>query len=395
MDVSNVSNRQYAFVRDYSAEVNKQENDKDINFFDDEWSGEIFRKMEFDSLADWLQDKDKVCTDGEDDGTLSIGEGLKAFGKGFLGGLIKMAINHPLATAVAIGLGAAAVALTGGAILPVLGAIGLTLGAGTTAYGVYGYATADNDGDAKMALETAGTGLMTTILSVMSAGSVLEKAAEAGVKSAEVSSEANVFTKSVQMFKAVPEALKVSKNNFMDISGLSVVSETAASSEVAVGTRTFTEEEMYQSVVNGEFESLADKPNYTVKAILQKFAKENGLVFKDNEGSFVLEDNSGHVIREVHKGFWDGQWYDHLHAYNDKGNMTNRFVLNNQGKWQSTVEFMYDDAGNKVMSYGYGGKAGTNIVVQEAGSYSRTEMTLDEFVDKFGFVPKYYNEINP
>lgn len=184
-----------------------------VSFFDEKWSGQQIAKYTGDNvITDWLQNKDKVCTDGKDDGKIGVKEGTKSFLKGLIGGIPKAIINHPVATLVAVGVGAAAVAATGGAILPVLGAIGVTAGVGMTGYGTYKAVTAKTDGEAKQALETMGLGVATTVLSANAADKMLDNAAKAGVKSAQVSKDASTISKTVQMFKATPEALKVSKD---------------------------------------------------------------------------------------------------------------------------------------------------------------------------------------
>ena len=194
-----------------SVKTNKQEV---VSFFDSKWSGHQITKIFGDNwMTDWLQDKDKKCTDGKNDGKLSLSEGAKSFAKGLIGGIPKAVINHPISTAITIGLGAVATTLTGGAILPVFGAIGIASGIGMAGYGTYKAATAETDGEAKQALETLGLGITTTTMSIGGAGQALESAAKAGVKSAEVAEDANAFTKMIQLFKSIPEALKVSYNN--------------------------------------------------------------------------------------------------------------------------------------------------------------------------------------
>lgn len=183
-----------------------------VSFFDEKWSGHQIAKLTGDNVVtDWLQNKDKVCTDGKDDGKLSAGQYALSFSKGLIGGIPKAIINHPITTAVAVVTGVAAVALTGGAILPVLGAAGVVTGVGMVGYGGYKAATAKTDGEAKQALETMGMGVTTTALSVAAADKALEKAAEAGVKSAQVPEDAGILDKTVQMFKAIPECLTKSK----------------------------------------------------------------------------------------------------------------------------------------------------------------------------------------
>ena len=152
-------------------------------FFDSNWSGKQIAKLTGDNIfTDWLQDKDKVCTDGEDDGKLSLMESAKSLGKGLIGGIPKTIINHPLATAVTVGLGAAAIALTGGAAAPLVFGLGAVGGALTAGNGIYQASKATTDAEAKMAYENIGTGVAFTAVSVK------------GVKS----SKENIATKKAQ-----------------------------------------------------------------------------------------------------------------------------------------------------------------------------------------------------
>lgn len=199
-----------------------------VSFFDEKWSGHQIEKLVGDNFfTDWLQDKDKVCTDGKDDGKLGFWESTKSIAKGLIGGIPKMIINHPVATLVM----GAAVPLTGGAILPVLGAVGLVAGIGMVGYSGYKAANATTDSEAKIALETMGTGITTTALSVKSVDTVLKTAANAGVKSAQVSEDAGFFQKMLQMFKAIPESLTKSKEWT-----LSYLKGTPVNIELANGT---------------------------------------------------------------------------------------------------------------------------------------------------------------
>ena len=204
----------YVTTKKVAKKTVKQPKQEEVSFWDSKWSGHQIAKLTGENdFTDWLQDKDKVCTDGKDDGKIGFWEGAKSLAKGLIGGIPKAMINHPITTAVTVGLGAAATVLTGGAILPVLGAIGVASGVGMAGYGTYKAATAKTDGEAKQALETLGMGVTTTVLSSASAGKALESAQSAGVKSAKVAEDANILTKTAQMFKAIPEALKVSGRN--------------------------------------------------------------------------------------------------------------------------------------------------------------------------------------
>lgn len=204
----------YVTTKKVAKKTVKQPKQEEVSFWDSKWSGHQIAKLTGDNaFTDWLQDKDKVCTDGKDDGKIGFWEGTKSLAKGLIGGIPKAVINHPVATAVTVGLGAAATVLTGGAILPILGAAGVVSGVGMAGYGTYKAATAKTDGEAKQALETLGMGVTTTVLSSASAGKALESAQSAGVKSAKVAEDASILTKTTQMFKATPEALKVSGHN--------------------------------------------------------------------------------------------------------------------------------------------------------------------------------------
>ena len=242
----------------------QQKPQESVSFFDEKWSGYQIAKLTGDNdFTDWLQNKDKVCTDGKDDGNIGLWEGVKSFGKGLIGGIPKAMINHPLATAITIGLGTVATAATGGAILPVLGAIGVLTGVGMSGYGTYKAITAKTDGEAKQALETLGMGVTSTALSIASADKALEKAAEAGVESAKVSKDAGIIDKTVQMFKATPEALKVGKNQYMS-NKLGVTYKSYISGKGQVNKRNI--ETIHESADNA-VNSIIDDANRSGRAL--------------------------------------------------------------------------------------------------------------------------------
>ena len=165
----------------------KKENNTSITF-SEWWNGEksltstLARKVGFDGFADWLEDKDKVCTDGKDDGKLSFGEGTKSFFKGLIGGIPKAIIKHPLITAGTIGLGAGIMALTGGAAAPLLWGLGALFTVGSAAVNVYKASTAKTDAEAKMALEGTGTAAQSAVLLGLTYNSTMLAASKAGVK---------------------------------------------------------------------------------------------------------------------------------------------------------------------------------------------------------------------
>lgn len=159
-------------------------------------------------FSDWLNDKDKVCTDEADDGSISLGEAAKSFGKGLMG-IVKGVINNPITSALVIGGGVLLTRGKGKALLPTLTAIGTTLGIGTIGYGGYKAATAKTDGEAKAAYESIGNGVFALGTSILGAKSSLDAAAKAGVESAKGSRYMNAAEATVQCFKSVPESLSV------------------------------------------------------------------------------------------------------------------------------------------------------------------------------------------
>ena len=127
-------------------------------------------------VTDFLNDKDKVCTDGKDDGSLTFAEGAESFVKGFIGGIPKAIINNPI-TSLAVVAGAVGLTvITGGAALVPLTVAGGALSAAGIGYGAYKAATAETDAEAKQALETAGTSTMGLALT----GAALKPALKAG-----------------------------------------------------------------------------------------------------------------------------------------------------------------------------------------------------------------------
>ncbi len=172
----------------------------------------IGETLDLNAFQRWWHDVDKVSTDGKDDGKLSFGESLESFGKG-LAGIVKGVAKHPIATALTLAGGAALTVLTGGAALPVLAAAGATVGVGMIGVGAYKAVTAETDAEAKQAWETIGNGTFAVAASALSAKPSLNAAAKAGVTSAQVGKDMNIAQATVQTFKTVPEAVKMSALN--------------------------------------------------------------------------------------------------------------------------------------------------------------------------------------
>ena len=203
------------YIKQVKVNKNTPKKEENVGFFDERWSGyQIAKLTGNNALTDWLQNKDKVCSDGEDDGKLSIGQITLNLTKGIIGGIPKAIINHPVATTVTAVVGGTIIAAVGASVLPVIGTVGLIAGIYTIGKGIYNSVTAKTDKEAKLALENLGMGITSTALTVASTGQILDNAAKAGVESAKVAKDASSLTKTVQMIKAIPEALKLSCKNF-------------------------------------------------------------------------------------------------------------------------------------------------------------------------------------
>jgi len=227
-------------------------------------------------FSDWLKDKDKVCTDGKDDGHISLTEGLKSVGKGFIG-IVKTAINHPVATAVTVAAGAALTVATGGAALPVMAAAGAAIGAGMIGYGGYKAATAKTDGEAKQALETAGNGLFAVATAAAGAKSALSAAEKAGVTSAAGAKSMNTAKAVVQTFKSTPQALKVSAQNIKGNAAALATGAVTANSNKLLGS------DKYMSKAN-DVQAYRFNPNGTEEEILAN----NPGVFRGTDGKYYV-----------------------------------------------------------------------------------------------------------
>ena len=152
-------------------------------------------------FSDWLHNDDKVCTDGFDDGSLSLEETAESFGKGLIG-IVKTAVNHPIAIGLTVAAGIGLTALTGGT--------------GMVGYGAYKAATAETDAEAKQAWETIGNGTFAVATSALGAKASLNAAAKAGVTQARGANYMNTTEQVVQCFKVTPEAVKVSGANIVE-----------------------------------------------------------------------------------------------------------------------------------------------------------------------------------
>ena len=171
--------------------------------------GDMFRKLT-PEVSDWVEDKDKGCFDRKNDGKISLKEGIEYGIKGFLFGAVKEVIKHPVATAVAVGVGVTLTAVTGGAALPVMAAVGAAASAATVGYGAYKVAAAKTDAEAQQGCETIGMGVFGLVTATLSSKNALDKAAEAGVVGAKRAEDATYVESLGQCFKTTPEALKVS-----------------------------------------------------------------------------------------------------------------------------------------------------------------------------------------
>lgn len=227
----------------------------------------------------WLNDEDKICTDGNDDGKLSFKEGATSFGKGLIG-IVKSTINHPFKTLACIGAGVGISVLTGGAALPIMAVAGATIGAGTIAYGGYKAATAETDGEAKQAFETMGNGTFALGTSALGAKGALKVASKAGVDSAANLATNNPIQNLVNCAKVTPEAttvcLKNAKGNFL----------TLATGRLHANCNELREDTMpYKSKPN-DVQAYRFNPNGTPEEIVSN----NPGVFRGEDGNFYVKN---------------------------------------------------------------------------------------------------------
>lgn len=145
-----------------------------------------------EEIIEWLNDDDKYCTDGIDDGNISLNETIESIGKGIFG-IVKTAIKHPIATAATVAGSAILTVATGGAILPVLVSAGVATGCVQIGKGVYNAITAESDAEAKSAYENIGNGIFSLAASSLGAKTALKSASTAGVTSAENANNLNTF----------------------------------------------------------------------------------------------------------------------------------------------------------------------------------------------------------
>ena len=233
--------------------------------------------LDMNAFERWWFDVDKVSTDGKDDGKLSAGEKMESFGKG-LAGIIKGIGKHPIATAVTVAAGVGLTVITGGAALPVMAAAGAAIGAGTIGYGAYKAATAETDAEAKQAWETMGNGTFALGASAVSAKPALNAASKAGVTSAKIAKDTNIAKATIQTFKTIPEALKMSALNTKgNVLTWTTGTVHAHSNALQYGA------EAYMSKAN-DVQAYRFNPNGTPEEILAN----NPGVFRGADGKYYL-----------------------------------------------------------------------------------------------------------
>ena len=265
MVLSNTNIQTNSYYTNSNIIKNEQSTTKECNTENTNW------------FKNWLDDKDKVCTDGNDNGKLSVSEALGSFGKGLMG-IVKSAIKHPIATGITIAAGAALTIATGGAALPILVGAGALIGTGQIGYGAYKAFTADTDGEAKQAFETMGNGTFAVAASALSAKGALNAAAKAGVSSAEGAKDMNALQATVQCIKSAPQAIAQSaaniKGNYLTLSTGVVHANSNALRNGQVE---------YMSKAN-EVKAYRFNPNGSESEIL----KNNPGVFKNADGQYCI-----------------------------------------------------------------------------------------------------------
>lgn len=237
------------------------------------------KTVDTSSFKAWLDDADKVSTDGKDDGKLSLKESISSFGKGLVG-IVKTTINHPIKTIASVAVGAGIVAITGGAALPFMAVGGAILGAGTIGFGAYKAINAKSDGEAKQAFETMGNGTFSLATSALASKSALKIASKAGVKSATNLATNNPIKNLVNCAKVLPEALKISarntKGNFL----------TLATGKLHAHCNEFREDTMPFKSKPNEVQAYRFNPNGTPEEIVAN----NPGVFQGEDGCFYVKN---------------------------------------------------------------------------------------------------------
>ena len=230
-------------------------------------------------ITSWLNDTDKICEDGQDDGELSLKEKAEYFGKGLLG-IIKTAAKHPIMTGATIAGGALLTVATGGAALPVLVGVGATLGAGTIAYGGYKASTAETDAEAKQAWETIGNGTFGLAASMAGAGAALKAGANGGVAACQGATTNNPVTNTLNCIKATPQALAQSAAN---IKGNFLTATTGILHANSNALRAGSRGNEFMSKAN-EVQAYRFNPNGTPDEVLAN----NPNVFMGDDGNYYL-----------------------------------------------------------------------------------------------------------
>lgn len=213
-----ISSVQHSVNTPVKEETKKQEaNKSQVNSVlaveeENSWLGDKLRSVGFDDTADWLEDKDKKCTDGKDDGKISLTDKAIGFGKGLVS-IVKVVAKNPIATIGTAAVGIGLTALTGGAILPALVAAGTAVGTGMVGYGAYKAATAETDAEAKQAWETLGEGTLAVVTSVLGAKTAVNTAGKAGVTASIGCEDMTTAQALKHCIKTTPESLKVGYSN--------------------------------------------------------------------------------------------------------------------------------------------------------------------------------------
>ena len=245
------------------------------------------QEQDSSNFSAWLNDEDKVCTDGLDDGKLSFSEALGSFGKG-LAGIVKTAINHPVVTIATVAAGTVLTVATGGAALPVMVAAAATMSGLQIGYRAYKAVTAETDAEAKQAFETIGNGTFALATSALGAKTALNTASNAGVSG--TSTDGGILKSLIGCFKSTPEALKTCGAN---IKG-NVLTWTTGN--IHANSNTLRSEQVKYMSKPNEAQAYRFNPNGTETDILNN----NPGVFKGQDGNYYVANkwnpDSPHLI---------------------------------------------------------------------------------------------------
>ena len=229
-------------------------------------------------ISDWWNDKDKVSTDGNDDGQVSTGEKAESFAKGFTGGIVKQVVKNPVETAVVAGgtaaaaygatslLSALGVAAAGPIVAGALVVAGIGFGAYTIYQGLKGTKDVKSDGEVKAGFEEAGTGVSMIALSALGARKIKKGTTKSG-QQAE-STKPTETAKPAETPK-ITEAQKTTPAKPVEAASTAETTPVAESSKPAETVQTKAKRTRPMTLSEMQRKATLDKAGFTEDVIAQ------------------------------------------------------------------------------------------------------------------------------